>query len=155
MIGEAKFNRFSIAVSDFEKARDFLKEAKDHQNGSLVHEALVFSAIVCYFRPFTSNEKDQNSRAVSMLELSDSKPFSRDESDIHETCKDLRTKALAHAEIGHHPTRLHADTSIISSAIFSLVGKAPNSGVLQDLIDSFIWQCHNTRADYVRSVRAP
>lgn len=155
MISEAKFNRYSIALKDFEKAREFLEEARRHQYGSLIHEALVFSAIVCFFRPFTNNEKDPNSKAASRLELSDFESLSNSELLIHETCKELRNKALAHAEIKHHPTSLDRETGIISSAIFSLVGKAPNLDALQELIGKFIKQCRNRRADYVHSVRAP
>lgn len=155
MISEAKFNRFSIALQDFKKAQGFLEEARGHQYGSLIHEALVFSAIVCYYRPFTKNEMDPNSKAASRLDLSDFDPLSDSEQLIHEACKELRNKALAHAEIKHHPTSLDRETGVISSAIFSLVGKSPNLEALQELIGEFIRQCHNRRADYVHSARAP
>lgn len=155
MISEAKFNRFSIALKDFEKANEFLNEARRHEYGSLIHEALMFSAIVCYFRPFTNNEKDPNSKAASRLELSDFESLSNSELKIHEACKELRNKALAHAEIKHHPTSLNRDTGGISTAIFSLVGKAPDLEALQELIDKFIEQCRNRRADYVHGVRVP
>lgn len=155
MISEAKFHRFSISLKDFEKANGFLSEAKEHQYGSLIHEALVFSAIVCYFRPFTNNEKDPNSKAASRLELSDFEPFSGGEHLIHEACKELRNKALAHAEIKHHPTGFDRETGVISSAIFSLVGKVPNLDALQELIGKLIRQCHNRRADYAHSAHAP
>lgn len=155
MIDQAKFNRFSIALKDFEKAEAFLAEAKNHQYGSLIHEALVFSAIICYFRPFTHNEKDPNSAAAPKLGLSDFPPLSPDELCIHEICKELRNKALAHAEIKYHPTRLNRETGVISSAIFSLVGKVPDLEGLSELIRKFIMQCHNKRADYVHAVRDP
>lgn len=154
MTHEAKFNRFSISLKDFEKAEAFLVESKNHQNGCLIHEALVSSAIICYFRPFTNNEKNPNSAAAAKLELSDFSPLSPDELLIHEACKELRNKALAHAEIKHHPTQLDRETSVISSAIFSLVGKAPDLDALAELIRKFINQCHNKRADYVHAVRA-
>lgn len=153
MSDEAKFNRFSIALKDFEKAEAFLAEARNHQYGGLVHEALVFSAIICYFRPFTNNERNPNSAAAARLELSDLPPLSPDELRIHETCKDLRNKALAHAEISHHPTQLDRETGVISSTIFSLVGKVPRLEALSELIGKFMRQCHNKRADYVHSAR--
>lgn len=153
MTDDAKFNRFSISITDFEKAEAFLVESKRHQYGDLIHEALVFSAIICYFRPFTHNEKDPASAAAAKLELSDFPPLSSDELLIHEACKELRNKALAHAEIKFYPTQLNRETGIISSATFSLVGKAPNLDALTDLVRKLISECHNERADYVRSTR--
>lgn len=154
MIDEAKFNRFSISLQDFEKAKAFIGEAANHQYGGLIHEALVFSAIICYFRPFTNNEKDPNSAAAAKLDLSDFHPISPEELSIHEVCKDLRNKALAHAEIKHHPTRFDLETGVISSAIFSLVGKAPDLEAFVELIEKYIRQCHNKRADYVHTMRS-
>jgi hypothetical protein len=154
MLSEAKFNRFSIALKDLEKAHEFLEEARKHQYGSLIHEALVFSAIVCFFRPFTDNEKDPNSKAAKRLEKSDFEPPSNSEIQIYETCKELRNKALAHAEFKYHPTKLERETGIISSAIFSLVGKAADLKALQGLIDKFIERCRNRQADYIHNVRA-
>ena len=93
MIDEGKFHRFSISLKDFEKAKAFLAEARNHQYGGLLHEALVFSAIICYVRPFSINEKDPNAAAASRLTLSDFTPLSPDELRIHKTCKELRNKA--------------------------------------------------------------
>jgi hypothetical protein len=153
MIDEAKFNRFSISEKDFGKAEDFLAEAKKHQYGCIVHEALVFSAIICYFRPFTENEKNSNSAAAKRLDLSDFRPLSQNELEIHENCKELRNKALAHAEIKYHPTKLDSETGVISSALFSLVGRVPNLDFLAKLIKSLREQCDNARVDYVMGQR--
>lgn len=155
MTDEAKFNRFSISLKDFEKTVKFLEEAKKHQINSIVHEALVFSAIVCYYKPFTSNEKNPKAPAASQLSLSDFSPLSDDELAIHEQCKELRNKALAHAEFKYHPIRLDPETGGISSALFSLIGTAPNLARLADLAQKLITECQNKRADYVWKVRAP
>ena len=155
MTDEAKFNRFSISLQDFQKTVEFLAEAKNHQFGSLVHEALVFSAIVCYYRPFSPNERAPNPPAASQLSLSDFSPLSANELSIHETCKELRNKALAHAEFKYHPTGLDRETGVISSALFSLVGRAPDLEALASLAQKLVTECHNKRADYVRKVRAP
>lgn len=155
MTDEAKFNRFSISLRDFQKTVEFLAEAKNHQFGCLAHEALVFAAIVCYYRPFSPNEKNPNAPAASQLSLSDFSPLSTNELAIHETCKELRNKALAHAEFKYHPTGLDRETGVISSALFTLVGKAPNLEALASLAEKFITECHNKRADYVWKVRAP
>lgn len=154
MTDEAKFNRFSISLKDFEKSRTFLKEANGHEYGSLVHEALVFAAIICYFRPFTQNEGSGKASAASQLQLSDFESLTSEESTIHEKCKELRNKALAHAEFRYYPTHLNFDTGMISSTWFSLVGKAPDLGMLAALIEKLIQQCRNKRADYVEKVRS-
>lgn len=153
MIDLAKFHRFSISVQDFENAAKYLAEAKEHQYGSLVHEALVFSAIICYFRPFTRNENDPKSAAASKLELSDFQPLSPSELELHKVCEQLRNKALAHSEISHHPTSLDLETGVVRSAIFSIVGRAPDLGALAQFIEKLRRQCQTTRANYVHHVR--
>ncbi len=153
MTDEAKFNRFSISLKDFEKAHTFLGEANKHEYGSVVHEALVFAAIICYFRPFTRNEKSRSASAVSQLQLSDFGSLMPEELSIHQKCEELRNKALAHSEFKYHPTRLNLDTGMISSTWFSLVGQVPDLGKLAALIEKHIQQCRNKRADYVWKVR--
>lgn len=155
MIDEAKFNRFSISLKDFEKANSFLSEARNHGFGGVVHEALTFAAIICYYRPFSPNEKSQPAPATSQLTLADFQPLSSDELAIHEKCKELRNKALAHSEFTYHPTSLDPDTGVISSKLFSLVGLAPDLAKLSVLIGKLMEQCHNRRADYVRTARNP
>lgn len=155
MTDEAKFNRFSISLKDFEKTVDFLEEAKKHPINSIVHEALVFAAIVCYFRPFSPNEKkDSRAPAASQLSLSDFSLLS-DELVIHEKCKELRNKALAHAEFKYHSTHLDPETGFISSTLFSLVGIAPNLAKLAELAQKLIKECLNKRADFVWKIRIP
>jgi len=152
---KAKFNRFSISLKDFEKTIEFLEEAQKHQIGSIAYEALVFAAIVCYYRPFSQNEKDQKAPAAMQLSLTDFSFFSADELVIHEKCKELRNKALAHAEFKYHPTEFDAETGVISSRLFSLVGIAPDLGELAALALRLVTECHNKRADYVWKVRSP
>ena len=151
---EAKFNRFSISLKDFEKAVLFLEEAKKHSITSVAFEALVFAAIVCYYRPFSPNERDTNSSAASQLTLSDFAPLSSEEQSIHNRCKELRNKALAHSEFKYHPVGLDLETGVISSKLFSMVCEAPDLDKLAELTNNFIRQCINRRADYVWAVRA-
>jgi hypothetical protein len=153
MIDEPKFHRFSISLKDFEKAAEFLAEAQRHQCGSLVHEALVFAAIICYYRPFSSNEKDSFAPAAKQLTLSDFSKLSVEEFTIHDTCKELRNKALAHAEFKYHPTRLNPETGVILSARFSLVREAPDLAALANLAQKFAAECKHKRADFVSQVR--
>ncbi|MDX5445142.1 MAG: hypothetical protein LPJ87_03690 [Zoogloeaceae bacterium] len=149
----AQLNRFSISVKDFEKAIEFLEEAKKHQINTLIYEALMFSGIVCYYRPFSPNEKDPKAAASSKLEPSDFSPLNEEEQTIHEKCKELRNKALAHSEFKYHPTRMDQETGVIASAIFSFVGIALDIDGLIALARKRVKECNNKRGDYVRSVR--
>jgi hypothetical protein len=159
MIDEQKLNRYSISLQDFSKAEGFLAEAKKHEYGGLAHEALVFTAIICYCRPFSPNEKktkagEPEAKASSSLNLDDFSALSPMELNIHERCIELRNKALAHAEFKYHPTSLDMDTGAISSTVFSLVGKVPDLDLLSRLIEALIEQCRNRKADYVFQVRS-
>lgn len=149
MTTEAKYNRYSISVKDFERAIAFLQEAGKYSSGTLVHEALSFAAIVCYFRPFSPNEKDPNAAATSQLTLSEFQPLSSDEQAVHDKCKELRNKALAHAEFKYYPTRFDPTTGVTASALFSLTRYAPDLNQLAALAQKLALQCHNKRADYV------
>lgn len=141
MIEERKFHRYSISLQDFRKASEFLVEAKKHPYGSLIHEALLFSAIICYYRPFSPNEKEKDARASSRLDLTDFPTLTTDEAQVHELCKELRNKALAHSEFKYHPTSLNPETGVISTQVFSLVGKAPNLDSLTHLIEKLAERC--------------
>lgn len=69
---EQEFNRYSIAVVDFEKASECLAEARKRLPNDLVFEALLFMAIITYYRPFSPNEKSKrNLKAKSRLNFED------------------------------------------------------------------------------------
>jgi len=155
MVDEKKFNRIAISLTDFERAKDFLKESQNHSCGSIAYEALVFTAIVCYFRPFSQNEKDRNSRAAVKLDLSDFQPLTDTEKSVHDQCMDLRNKALAHAEIKYHTTDFDTVTGAVSRTIFTCTGNSPDLHQLSALIDKFIQQCRNRVADYAHKNRNP
>jgi hypothetical protein len=44
------FHRYSISFHDFEKALEFAEEAAQHQPNTITYEALMFAAIVSYYR---------------------------------------------------------------------------------------------------------
>lgn len=155
MVDEKKFNRFAISLTDFKRAKYFLNESQKHPCGSLAYEALVFAAIICYFRPFSQNENDKNSRAAIKLDLSDFQLLTHDENLIHEQCKSLRNKALAHAEITYHTINVDTDTGGVSRTVFTCTGNAPDLHQLSALIDKFIQQCQNRVADYAINIRTP
>ena len=150
MTADAKFNRLSISVHDFEQAIAFSEEAQRSSPGSRSYEALVFAAIVCYYRPFSSNEKDKDASAISKLELDDFSPLTIDEAGVHEKCKELRNQALAHSGYRHNPTSLNTRSRVISSRPFSLLSHAPNLVTLINLAQKLAKECHGKRADYVR-----
>jgi hypothetical protein len=155
MIDEAKFNRFSIALNDFEKVIAFLDEAKRHPITSIVYESLIFAAIVCYCRPFSLNETSKDAPAACRLNLEDFPPLSSPELAAHEKCKELRNKALAHAEFNYRPIHLDHTTGGISSALFSFIGNSPDLEKLAELTHKLIRVCKNRRADFVWKASIP
>ena len=144
------FNRFSIAVFDFEKSIAYAEEASRHSPGDLAHEALLLSAIICYCRPFSPNEKNKNSPAASLLKLEEFSPLTAAEAELHKRCKELRNKALAHSEYKFNPTRLHPSGVIISRP-FSLLSHAPEISALVALARKLADECHHKRANHVRN----
>lgn len=149
MITEQKFNRYSIARLDFEKAAEFATEALQHLPNSIIYEALVFSAVVCYYRPFSSNEKDVNAPATSSLNVKEFSSWTQDEENLHARCKELRNQALAHSEWGHNPTGLDKLNGVISSRPFSLFSAGVDISSLIQLAKRLATVCHHARADYV------
>lgn len=154
MTDEATFNRLSISIRDFEKAIAFAEEAQCTPLANLAHEALMFSAIICYYRPFSPNERVANVKAKSQLKLEEFRGLTDDEIALHEKCKDLRNQALAHSEYKHNPTRLDESVDVIASRPFSLLSQSPDMRALSDLARKLADQCHHRRADYVCSRRA-
>lgn len=152
MVSEPQFNRFSIALCDFEKAISYAEEAQRYLPNTLAHEALIFAAVICYYRPFSPNEKDKSAPATSRLIPSDFSPFSPDENEIHEKCEQLRNKALAHSEWSHNPTRFKADTGVIVSRPFDLLQHAPDLDALIGLAKRLSQECHTNRANFVRQL---
>lgn len=150
MTTEKEFNRFSIALNDFEKAAGYAKEALKFSESSLAHEALVFAAIVCYYRPFSQNEKDKLSPAACQLQVHEFNLFSAEEHEIHECCKNLRNKALAHSEWTYNPTRLNPNSGVIFIRPFVLLSHAPALPKFIQLSERLANECHHKRANYVR-----
>lgn len=153
MASELAFNRFSIAVFDLEKSIEYAEEAQRHSQSDLAHEALLFSAIVCYYRPFSPNEKDKSAKSESRLRLEDFSPLTRAESKVHEKCKELRNKALAHSEYDFNPTR-RLSSGVIASKPFALLSHAPSISALVALARKLANECHAKRAEHVRNLRS-
>ena len=149
MITEQEFNRYSISTFDFEKAVEFVTEAQQHSPATLIYEALVFAAIVCYYRPFSPNEKDKNAKATAMLKIEEFSPLTQEEQAIHAKCKELRNQALAHSEWRFNPTGFDYSSAIISSRPFSLVSAGIDLSALSNLARRFAGECHSKRANFV------
>jgi hypothetical protein len=52
---EKRFRRSHISAFDFDRAIEFVKEARKHHFRSIIYEALVISAIIYYARPGQSS----------------------------------------------------------------------------------------------------
>lgn len=153
MTTESEFNRYSIALFDFEQAVAYATEAQTHSAATLAYEALLFAAIVSYYRPFSPNEKNRNAQATSQLTTNNFSPFTTEDRSLHEKLKELRNKALAHSEFYFNPTRRDAEFGIISSRPFSLLSQSVDIDGLILLASKLAEECHHKRADHVCRLR--
>lgn len=117
---KSKINRLTSASLDLESCMRFLDELKNQQYGNTAYEALLISAIVFYIRPFSENEK-KSSTAPSAPRVSEDvlNGLSADELVLHKKLKELRNKAIAHAEWKYHPTGV-TDNMVIRAMPFSI-----------------------------------
>ncbi len=151
MMTEPQFNRYSIALFDFDKAAEYAEGAARHCANTLEHEALIFAAIMCYCRPFSTNERSKDPPAVQRLTLEDfaTLSLSEQERNLHDECRKLRNQALAHSEWNRNPTKFNKPSGVISSRPFSLFTNRPDIQALANLSKRLAHECHNKRADYV------
>lgn len=145
---DQQFNRYSIAYFDLSKALEYANEAKNHLPNGLIFEALIFAAIVCYYRPFTPNEK-LAVEATSQLKIGEFFGITASERELHERCETLRNKGLAHSEYRFNPTRLNPTSRVVSSKPFSLLASMPDIDKLISLIEKLQLECDKKRAQYV------
>jgi hypothetical protein len=148
-----EFNRYSIATFDWQKSLAFANEARKHPTNTTVYEALLFAAIVCYYRPFSPNEKGANPPAASHLRIEDFPTLSKEELALHESIRMLRHQALAHSAFAFNPTRLTEETNVIVSKPFSLLVQLFDIEVFVQLISKLELACHHKRADHVPEQR--
>lgn len=145
------FNRFTIATLDFEKASNFAQEAKNHLANSVAYEALLFAAIVSYYRPFSPNEKSDKGSATSSVDRRLLQTLTRGEEKLHEECKRLRNKGLAHSEYALNATRINTSRRVVMSKPFSLVSQGIVVDELLSLIEKVRKECERARASYMLS----
>ena len=150
---EQELNRFSIASFDFEKAIEYAGEARMHRRSTLAYDALLFAAIVCYYRPFSANERRGATTATAALTIDLSSILSEQELALHGECKTLRNKALAHSEHRLNPTRLNLESGIVASRPFSLFARLVDLEGVINLATKLHGGGERARAEYVLSLR--
>jgi hypothetical protein len=144
-----QFNRLSISVRDFEQAVAYAEQAAKVSRNTLEYQALLFSAIVSYYRPFSPNERKATALASSQLNIADFGALTTADLALHERCKVLRNKALAHSEYELNPTALDETSGVISSRPFDLFAHAPDHMDLIALARKLATTCHHWRADHI------
>ena len=146
---EQAFHRFSIAAHDFERAIQFATEALKQPANSIIYEALLFAAIVSYWRPFSPNELSSTAEATKRLSIEQlGVTLTAEEQDLHDRCKRLRNEALAHSSWERNPTRLR-ESGVVASRIFSLLSPPFDVRALLHLAETLRVACEHQRADYV------
>lgn len=75
-----------------------LETALRHEPASLEHEALVTRAIIYYARPFSSNEREKNAKAISRVPERVTDQFSTEECALHDRIR-------LHNEVADHVSR--------------------------------------------------
>lgn len=143
------FNRLSISVRDFEQAIAFAECAATTSRTDLSWQALLLSAIICYYRPFSPNERGPNAKDTSSLNIADFTMLTAEEAALHEQCKKLRNKVLAHSEYELNPTALDERSGVISSRPFDLLAHGPDPSQLASLATKLVAACHHWRADHI------
>src|SRR6266403_3313015 len=101
-----KFNRLTISFIDWSQAQDYAREAQSTDEGTYAYEALIQMAVICYWRPFSGNERRKSAKADRNLTLDDLCPvkLTQREHRLHKACERIRNKAIAHSEYRYNPT---------------------------------------------------
>jgi hypothetical protein len=145
---DKEFHRYTIVLNDFEKALDYLVEAKKQPKCGLAYEALLSMAVICYYLPFSRNEKSATAKAQLSLSIEDMITLSPSEHELHKLCKELRNKAIAHSGYEYNPTDFCEPTEVIMSRQFSIYPYLDNLQILAKLTQRLIDACHASRAPY-------
>jgi hypothetical protein len=103
---DKRLTRVHISARDFDKALKFIEAAGKHDVAAIEHEALLLSAIVCYGRPFSGNEKGKNAKADRDLTGVDIPVALGADYDLHKRIVGMRHKAVAHSPSDHYPVSL-------------------------------------------------
>jgi hypothetical protein len=101
----SKFNRAQISISDFDEAEKYLREYKPNHSLT-VRSALLFSAIISYVRPFTSNHPGPKNASTKSLDVDPQKILNKAEHKLHAKLIILRNNTLGHMSYKTKSTRL-------------------------------------------------
>lgn len=144
-------NRFTISLYDFEEAKRFLDKAQKYKTKLVPYEALLIAAIIYFARPFSVNEQNKNSKAASKIDI---KWFSINSAEkvLYDSLITLRNKCIAHAEYQYYPTSVNG-TGVIRSRRFTILDSHIDIKAFVNLLDNFINQAHNKRADYTSDLK--
>lgn len=149
-ISDKLLNRTNISKNDFEMCINFLNETANVNKGSYSYEALWMMAIVSYCRPFSHNEKSDNSQAAAKI---DTPQITTKERKLHGTLIKCRNKIVAHSEVKFNPTSTDSDTGIIwrkRASIWSfLQGFNLSKTLVIALANKMLNYCHNKSADLI------
>jgi hypothetical protein len=105
-----RFNRTHISRRDFAKAIAFIDAAANHVINTPEYEALLLSAIICYARPFSGNERGNPAPSDTKL-IVDVEGLFGEDFKLHKRMIEVRNKAVAHAEFAYYPVQLLATDS--------------------------------------------
>jgi hypothetical protein len=124
-------NRLTSASLDFRNCIRFLDELDGQQYGSTLYEALLVTAIIFYSRPFSTNEEKLSTSPsdprVPKEVLAD---LTEIELKLHKRLRELRNKAIAHAEWDFHPTGV-SEAKIIKAMPFSIWKHFPDTAAIR------------------------
>lgn len=148
IITDKELHRFSISVYDFEDSLSFLAESLNHEQGSIAQEALLISAVIYFARPFSTNEREKNPKAIPNLKIDWFSQLTEAELELFGELIEMRNKCLAHAEYSKYPAGINRKTGVLSSRRYSISDSHINIPLFRSLLEKLIKQSHDKRADY-------
>jgi len=135
-ISREKFNRFTIAVDDFEDALKYLNAAAKFDDMSGEHEGLLIAAVICYARPFSFNEKKgQLSEAAPSIQWAEVAPTDSRFLELHDRLIEFRNKAVAHSEFKYYPVTHIEGSNLISQGRFKLSNEGLDLKLFSELAE--------------------
>lgn len=141
--------RLNIGKWDIDKAVSLLEAAVKHVPTTIEYEALVTSAIIHYARPFSSNEKEKDAKAIARVPERVTDRFSIEERALHDRILNRRNKAIAHAEWNEFSVDVDFETQVISSRRYSIYPEFLNANPFLALAKKLLQRLHNEVADHV------
>ena len=144
---ERQYNRVTLSERDFRQAEAFLA-AYDTGLPNVQQEALLLAAVVCYARPFTSNEKKADAKAVCRLPVDPESFLSADQMSLHNRLMTLRHKAVAHAEFDLDPVELlevYPDGMSTRGPYFDILQQELDISLFQTVAEAMFCRCRDLR----------